>query len=141
MWSDDFGQRLREWTQLRESCQDQNLDVCLHKINDWWWQVPTVNHYLHWDDHRSWPNPWDLLADNMFCDLARALGIMYTLMMLERSDVHDISILSSKQDNLVQVNEGKYILNWCPGELLNIQSLQDVPRRALSSIMFKDSLG
>jgi hypothetical protein len=141
MWSDDFAQRLSEWKLLRESCVEQELKICLLQVNDWWWQVPTVNHYLHWDDHRNWPGPWDLLADNMFCDLARALGIVYTLMMLPRTDIQEISLLNSKQDNLVQVNDGIYILNWCPTELLNIQSLDDIPRKRLSSTIFNNSLG
>jgi hypothetical protein len=141
MWDPDYGYRLSAWRELRCRCEVLPLDQCLMAVNDWWWQVPTVNHYLHWDDHRCWPSPWDLLADNMFCDLARALGIMYTLMMLERSDIQEISLLNSKQDNLVQVNEGKYILNWCPTELLNIQSLDDIPRKRLSSTIFNNSLG
>jgi hypothetical protein len=141
MWSDDFAQRLSEWKLLRETCVEQELETCLLQVNDWWWRVPTVNHYLHWDDHRNWPGPWDLLADNMFCDLARALGIVYTLLMVPRTDIQEISLLNSKQDNLVQVNKGKYILNWCPTKLLNIQSLDDIPRKRLSSTIFKDSLG
>jgi len=139
MWAYDFGDRLSEWRNLRYRCQ--SLDQCMLTINDWWWQAPMVNHYLHWDDYQKWPTPWELLADNIFCDLARAVGILYTVSMLERTDIADISIVQTKRYNLVQVNAGKYILNWCPGEILNIQSVDEPPIRILSSIQFQHLLG
>lgn len=141
MWAMTFEERLREWRELRATCETSDLESALHHINDWWWQAPMVNHYLHWHDQTSWPGPWDLLADNIFCDLARALGIMYTVMMLERADITDICITAHGDDNLVQVNGGKYILNWCPRQLLNIQSLETTPRHTLTSSSLNHLLG
>ena len=141
MWQYDFGDRLSAWRDLRDRCEILELEQCLLAINDWWWQVPTVNHYLHWDDHVSWPSPWELLADNIYCDVARALGMLYTVSMLGRSDIQDIELVQTKRYNLVQLDSGKYILNWCPGELLNIQSVDEPPLRKLSSTAFQHLLG
>jgi hypothetical protein len=141
MWKYDFGDRLSEWRDLRHDCQRLDLNQCLLKINDWWWQVPTVNHYLHWDDNPKWPDPWELLFDNIFCDLARALGMLYTVSMLERTDITDTKLIQTKRYNLVQVNGGKYILNWCPGDILNIQSVDELPMRNISSTAFQHLLG
>jgi hypothetical protein len=141
MWQSDYSQRLCDWKDLRNTCSAQSLDQCVASVNDWWWQVPTVNHYLHWDDHSNWPDPWDLLADNIFCELARAAGMLYTLAMLERRDITDIHLIQTKRYNLVQVNSGKYILNWCPGDILNIQSVDESPVRNISSTAFQHLLG
>lgn len=141
MWAHDFGDRLSGWRDLRDRCHTLALDQCLLAVNDWWWQVPTVNHYLHWDDHAHWPGPWELLADNIYCDVARALGMLYTVSMLERSDTPDIQLIQTKRHNLVQLEGGKYILNWCPGEILNIQSVDESPVRNLSSAAFQHLLG
>jgi hypothetical protein len=62
------------------------------------------------------------LTNSGYCDLARALGIMYTLMMLEKRHYKTVEIVESCQDNLVLVDSEKYILNWAPGEILNIHS-------------------
>jgi hypothetical protein len=72
----------------------------------------------------DWPDPWDLLSDNHFCSLAKALGIVYTLHMIERSDITcvELAVNGDSADNLVLVNKGKYILNWSEGQLLNITS-------------------
>jgi len=141
MWHPDFDQRLSQWRDLRLALGVLDLNSSLLQINNWWWQAPTVNHYLHWDDHTRWPTPWELLADNIYCDLARAVGMLYTVVMLERVDIQDVELIQTKRYNLVQVNGGKYIMNWCPGELLNIQSVDEPPLRKLSSTAFQHLLG
>ena len=141
MWQTDYQDRLRAWRHLRTSCDTMSLDQCLLTINDWWWQAPMVNHYLHWDDHARWPSPWELLADNIFCDIARSLGMLYTVSMLERTDILDLSLVQTKRYNLVQVQAGKYILNWCPGEILNIRSVDEIPVKKISSTAFQHLLG
>jgi hypothetical protein len=141
MWDPDYARRLVEWRGLRDRCQVAALDQCMLMINDWWWQAPMVNHYLHWDDHATWPTPWELLADNIFCDVARAAAMLYTVSMLERTDITDIELVRTKTYNLVQVNSGKYILNWCPGDIVNIQSVSETPSRRISSTAFQHLLG
>lgn len=126
MWHDRYEDRLASWVELRQSNLENNLEEALMNINDWWQRAPVVNHYLHWDDHPRWPDPWDLLADNHFCSLAKALGIIYTIHMINRPDIESLSFgeSPSSSDNLVLIDQGKYILNWAPGELLNITSQQ-----------------
>jgi hypothetical protein len=67
-----------------------------------------------------WPDPWQLLSDNVYCDLARALGILYTISLLDRADMADAElVLTEDGDNLVQVAKEKYILNWNPDSVVN----------------------
>lgn len=122
MWSPDFQNRLRDWSDLRRRCHHLDLESALLEINQWWSQTPWRPYYLHWDDHESWPDPWSLLADNVFCDVARALGMLYTIALLERSDITDLELAQCSTGNLVLVNKGKYILNWNTVQVLNISS-------------------
>jgi hypothetical protein len=135
VWPLSYEQRLAEWHRLRESNLDRPLPNALLNVNDWWQEVPWAPYYLHWDDVDTWPDPWDLLANQQFCSLAKALGIVYTLHMMERSDVKDLQIASGTDsaDNLVLVNEGKYILNWDTGTLLNITSNHIQIKRTIDS--------
>ena len=87
MWPIDFASRLESWNQLRDSCQTLPIDQALTTINNWWFNVPWKPYYLHWDDQQDWPDPWQLLSDNYYCDLARALGILYTITLLDRADL------------------------------------------------------
>jgi hypothetical protein len=124
IWPNRYEDRLSRWLRLREDNRDNDLETALLNINDWWQQPPWVPYYLHWDDMEDWPDPWDLLADNHFCSVAKALGIVYTLHMISRPDITTLQMAVNRDsaDNLVLVNEGKYILNWTQGQLVNITS-------------------
>lgn len=133
MWKPDFGERLPEWVALRDSIQEDDFASSLLQVNDWWFQSPITAHYLHWDDHATWPGPWDLLADNVYCDVARALGMLYTVAMTSAGSKHKLELVQTKDENLVLVDGGKYIMNWAPGRLLNIQSVKVNILRSISS--------
>jgi hypothetical protein len=119
MWSQTFPERLQSWAQLRAQTVDMSTESALKTINSWWFQTPWRPYHLHWDDRDTWPDPWQLLDDNIYCSLARALGIMYTIAMLDRPDLNDAVIVESGGDNLVLVGQSKYILNWDPDTVVN----------------------
>ena len=120
MWPKTFSQRLDCWNRLRESCQTSPIETALETINSWWFQTPWCPYYLHWDDQSTWPDPWQLLSNNVYCDLARALGIVYTINMLDRADMTPTTlVLTEDGANLVQVAKEKYILNWEADNVVN----------------------
>jgi hypothetical protein len=112
MWCSTFEQRLAAWNSLRDRVRDQSKPDALREINAWWQQTPWRAYHLHWDDRQDWPDPWQLLSDNIYCDLARGLGILYTITVLDRDDMQDAELIETEQGNLVQLEGGKYILNW-----------------------------
>jgi len=112
MWGSTFEQRLAAWTALRDRVRDLPTSNALDEINAWWQRTPWCAYHLHWDDRPDWPDPWQLLSDNIYCDLARGLGILYTITVLDRDDIQDAELIETEQGNLVQVQDGKYILNW-----------------------------
>ena len=112
MWCSTFEQRLAAWNSLRDRVRDQSKSDALKEINAWWQQTPWRAYHLHWDDRQDWPDPWQLLSDNIYCDLARGLGILYTITVLDRDDIQDAELIETEQGNLVQLDGGKYILNW-----------------------------
>lgn len=120
MWHKTFESRLSAWNDLRQQCILLNKEPCLAAINHWWFQTPWCAYHLHWDDCVFWPDPWELLADNLFCSLARGLGIIYTIAMLDRADLKTATLIDTGSDNLVVIDSGKYILNWDPQQTVNI---------------------
>ena len=120
IWPKEFADRLSSWSELRAQAHSMELQAALETINAWWFQIPWKPYYLHWDDQPRWPDPWQLLNDNVYCDLARALGILYTISMLDRADMADAElVLTDSGDNLVLVGKTKYILNWSPDRVVN----------------------
>ena len=120
MWPKTFGDRLASWNLLRSRCQNLSAQSSLFEINSWWFKSPWRPYYLHWDDAETWPDPWQLLSDNIYCDVARGLGILYTISLLDRADLASARlILTELGHNLVLVDQSKYILNWTNESILN----------------------
>lgn len=115
-----FAERLQSWSDLRQKVQSLPVQQALEAINFWWFQTPWRAYHLHWDDQPTWPDPWQLLDDNIYCGLARGLGIMYTIAIIERDDMQDAVLAEIGSDNLVLVQGEKYILNWDADEIVNI---------------------
>lgn len=122
----DYETRLRAWHDLREKIQGTDIKTQCLAIDKFWQQSPLVNHYLHETDIDTWPNPWELIHENYYCNYARGLGMIYTLLLL---GITDIDFVEAKDYNssdvvLVLVDHAKYILNYWPDTMLNI-NLQD----------------
>ncbi len=120
IWPATFSTRLESWNQLRDQTQNLPLEVALGDINAWWFNCPWKPYYLHWDDLPNWPDPWQLLSDDVYCEVARGLGILYTITLLERADMAPADlILTEDGTNLVLVAKEKYILNWESDSIVN----------------------
>jgi hypothetical protein len=118
--------RLKAWHDLKESVIDLPLlEKCI-QIDDFWQKTPLVNHYLHTFDIDNWPNPWELLVENQYCYVARALGICYTLHMIGEKKFELVEAVDNMGNDvvLVLVDDAKYILNYWPNTVVN-NCLQD----------------
>jgi hypothetical protein len=140
MWPRSFAERLESWNLLRQRCAELDIESAVIEINQWWFQTPWCAYHLHWDDQADWPDPWQLLSDDQYCPLARGLGILYTITMLDREDLQDVCMIEHVSDNLVLVESGKYILNWDPDQVLNISLGTTKPRRRVSQEQIKQKI-
>ena len=137
MWPRNFEDRLESWFNLRRQCETLNTESALLTINKWWFDSPWTAYHLHWDDQLSWPDPWQLLGDNIYCSLARGLGIMYTIALLDRADCQDAELIEIDSDNLVLIGQGKYILNWERDQVLNINLTPNKRRHCITQQQIK----
>jgi hypothetical protein len=116
-----YDTRLQSWYQLRNQISDLDTQQKCIMVDKWWQNAPLVNHYLHPIDIDNWPNPWELLVENNFCTIARALGMCYTLLLI---GINDIEMVEAKDDNnedvvLVLVDNAKYVLNYWPDTVIS----------------------
>jgi len=71
-----------------------------------------------------------LVDENVYCDLAKCLGIVYTMLLTKHRMELDIEIrvYENPQNlyefNLAWFNQGKYILNMIDGDIVNIKQVE-----------------
>lgn len=117
----DYETRLKSWVDLRNKLLRLPTHLQVEEIDKFWQRVPIQNYYLHPDFIKDWPTPWQLLADNTYCYYTRALGMIYTLILLGNNN---IDLVEAKDDNsnevvLVLVDDAKYLLNYWPDTVVN----------------------
>lgn len=119
--SNDYIQRLKSWNELRASLVDKDALTICAAVNDYWLACKLEKYYLHPVDIPDWPTPWQLINDHIYCRYARALGIIYSLLLLGIEDVDLVDVIYDNNENIpvVLVNNAKYLLNYQDDELLN----------------------
>ncbi len=119
--SSDYIQRLKSWNEFRASLSDKDALTICNAVNEYWLNCKLEKYYLHPVDIPDWPTPWELLNDHTYCQYARALGIIYTLLLLGIRDIDLVDVVYDNNENvpIVLVNNAKYLLNCRDDELLN----------------------
>lgn len=73
---------LKPWIKLRDS-----LEYSLSPFEDvveFFQKHPSVKIYTDPYNKLSWPTPWELISENVYCPFNFILGICYTLQLTER---------------------------------------------------------
>jgi len=117
----NYEARLSDWYDLRVHLEDSSLEEKCISIDKWWQKAPLVNHHLHILDSENWPDPWQLLVENTYDEVARALGICYTLILLDVENVEMADATDSMGNDIVivLVDNAKYVLNYFPDTVLS----------------------
>ena len=115
--------RLRLWQEFRTKISGLSLADAVKETEHMWSYAPYQKHYLTLDEIKLWPGPWELIFENYYCNLAIALGIMYTLYLSDHKPDLELKIyvdpVTNEQYNLVFVNKGLYVLNMEHDTVLN----------------------
>jgi hypothetical protein len=120
--------RILSWREWRNSLENLSKQDAVQSVAETWARVPTVLHYLSPDQINEWPNPWQLITDNVYCDLSIALGIYYSLALIESPKIDDLTLQIYKGPNgwinLSSIDQGKYVLNYNHGRVVNMSCVE-----------------
>jgi hypothetical protein len=116
---------MKAWREFRIGIELLPLEQALLQTAEFWADAPFVPYNLDPAFPNSWPDPWTLIYENIYCDVAKCLGIVYTIALTSHKENAGIEFRlyqDSKNDyeyNLAWFAQGKYILNMVDGEILN----------------------
>lgn len=80
--NDSFETRVKQWQEFR--CRLETAQDPIQTAIEHYSQAPWVSIHTDPYNRESWPNPWQLLKENCYCDFCNLLGIGYSLQLTER---------------------------------------------------------
>lgn len=131
MWKLEPNERLAYWRVFRMSIGGMKLPLALQQTAELWQNCPHSPYYLDPNDPESWPTAWELITENYYCDLAKSLGIVYTIAFSLHGQDLPIEIHTYiDQENGYEYNlsvfaQGKYVINFMDGQIVNIESVKE----------------
>lgn len=115
MWDLSAQDRLLAWRRFRTEISVMDFDSAVQRVNEFWWKAPFGNQFFSQDLPEDWPGPWELIYENYYDDIARALGMLYTIALSDHGNNHTLELICfrdrSKEHNLVSIDDDKYVLN------------------------------
>jgi len=128
-WNLRVNDRLTQWKELRRTLDTLPIEQAVECLNQFWSRAPGVGYYLTPDDTTEWPDPWTLLAENYYCDVAKALGIVYTIYFTSHKNLNpEIRVYydyqTKERSNVAWLADGKYILNFYPYAIVNTNEIE-----------------
>ena len=103
---------------------------------------PTVSIHIDPWDQKTWPDPWQLIQENQYCEFARVLGMCYSLQLTDRFNGSNFEIHITtdydKSENYYILVVDKYAIGYynniyvfvddLPSSLVS-QKIYSMPRR------------
>lgn len=107
-------ERLIEWKKFRDSLETSTTPF--HDVAEFWSRAPFVNSFLDPKDSSNWPDPWHLILDGKFDDLAISLGMLYTVKLTRRfmtsqCEIHNGVFLKTFDVRYPLIVDRQYVLN------------------------------
>jgi hypothetical protein len=129
MWKLETSERIACWRDFRKSLDDLPLDDAVQAVAEFWHNCPYQPYYLDPADPMSWPTAWELISENYYCDLAKALGMLYTICLTQHGNTLDVEIhiyndpITGYAYHLPVLAQGKYVVNFIDNKIVNIESI------------------
>lgn len=116
-------ERLIRWRKFRKNLDALTLYDASAATVQLWGSCPFSPYYLDIGKPETWPDAWTLLHENWYCDIAKALGMIYTLCYTKHAPNVELHVhhdpINNYDYNLVWVNDGEIVLNLVAGEVVN----------------------
>ena len=143
MWNLDTQTRLSSWYDFRQKIANLPIEQAVQMTNELWMTAPISNPYYTADHSDEWPNPWQLVVDNTYDDIAKTLGMLYTITLSHKEINGEIRCYRdrkrSEDINLAWLEHGKYVLNYDLEVRVNTE-LEHINQASIINICTKEEL-
>lgn len=126
--------RLIKWKEFRTDLE--NSQSPLDDLAKLWAQAPFVNSYIDPNNVEEWPDPWHLILDNRYDDLAIVLGMLYTLKLTQRfmdapCEIHMSMSETDRDQKYFLLVDNRHILNLRYREVTDVDTIKNLQTSTL----------
>ena len=127
MFYGDTQSRLLDWKKFRLEIDTLYEIDAIQATSALYNTAPISSQFLCPDFVEDWPDPWQLIVDNYYDDIAKALGMLYTMYYSSHNMAGEMRCYRdndrSEDYNLAWLGHGKYILNYDLDVVVNNTSI------------------
>ena len=107
--------RLTAWKQFRATLETSNTPF--EDVASFWSSAPFVSPYLNPQNPTEWPDPWTLIVNGHFDELAIVVGMLYTIKLTQRFmnsqlEIHTSTSPEEKDPIYMLIIDNKYVINY-----------------------------
>jgi hypothetical protein len=120
-------ERLHLWKSLRTDIQELALEAQLKKVAEFCSKIPYGARTIDYYTPESWPTPWEILYNGIFCTSSISLLMFYTLSLIPnfKDKIALILVNDGTDIFLLPLVNDKYILNYILGSVVEIDNFKD----------------
>lgn len=106
--------RLTAWKEFRDRLEISSTPM--EDVATLWSRAPFVSSYLNPQNPAEWPDPWHLIAEGRFDELAIVVGMLYTIKLTQRFmnselEIHTSTLPTEKEARYILIVDKQYVLN------------------------------
>lgn len=121
-------ERLTEWREFRNKLETSNNPF--QEVASFWSRAPFVSPYLNPNNPSDWPDPWHLILDDRYDELAIALGMLYTIKLTQRfmntkCEIHTSLLPEEKTPRYLLIVEDK-VLNLEYNSVVDLKDFNNI---------------
>ena len=128
MFEKNYEDRFLIWAKFREELDEAEDPFRL--VQEFYNKAPLSSMYTDPWDNSTWPDPWQLVEENKYCEFGIVLGMCYSLQLTERFNhsTFEIHIYVDQEKSDMQyllIVDNTYVLGYDRGAVLHKDSLPE----------------
>ena len=103
---------ISSWRRHRETTSLLTIEDALQEIVKYWASCPRATRCIDYYTPDTWPTPWEILSDKMYCNNTVSLMMYYTIKMLFPDENIKLYLIDSDSDEYIVPVLGDSLLNF-----------------------------
>jgi hypothetical protein len=134
MYNKKYEERLATWSEFRSSLEDSNtpfLDVV-----EFYASAPKTRYAVDPWGQSTWPDPWQLLEENLYCEFSVVLGMCFSLQLTDKFSGSNFEIHISTNNKKAETHYLLFVDDICVNYKDGVISKENLPDALYSQSIY-----